>query len=212
MTAWFPTSISSQFRSVLSRLGSRDQKAGPEAGQLPLMQFCEATQTSSPTLSFQKLRLSCLRWELTALFEDSAFPEEVPSFDLDTKGKTPRLLVGNKAVVTIDNQTGYLVFNEEGVRSGLIVVTASEERLIDHIVNHLAARPGMPSPQACNKAASMLVGQTLADVERQLILHTLRHCHGSRPRTAKMLGVSLHTIKNKLREYWRTSEAVGGPR
>lgn len=56
----------------------------------------------------------------------------------------------------------------------------------------------------------LLVGETLAAVERRVILQTLRHCHGNRKHAADMLGISLRTICNKLREYWRTPEATGG--
>jgi Bacterial regulatory protein, Fis family len=46
-----------------------------------------------------------------------------------------------------------------------------------------------------------LIGRTLADVERDLILGTLRHCHGNRTHAANILGISLRTLRNKLNEY-----------
>ena len=46
-----------------------------------------------------------------------------------------------------------------------------------------------------------LVGRTMADVERELILETLRHCRGNRSRAAKTLGISVRTVRNKLNEY-----------
>ena len=46
-----------------------------------------------------------------------------------------------------------------------------------------------------------LVGRTVADVERELILETLRHCHGNRTHTANILGISIRTLRNKLNEY-----------
>ena len=39
---------------------------------------------------------------------------------------------------------------------------------------------------------------TLAEVEREVILATLRHCGGNKRRTAEMLGVSVKTVYNKL--------------
>jgi DNA-binding NtrC family response regulator len=45
------------------------------------------------------------------------------------------------------------------------------------------------------------IGRTLADVERDLILGTLRHCHGNRTHAANILGISLRTLRNKLNEY-----------
>jgi DNA-binding NtrC family response regulator len=45
------------------------------------------------------------------------------------------------------------------------------------------------------------VGRTLAEVERDLILVTLRHCLGNRTHAANILGISLRTLRNKLNEY-----------
>ena len=46
-----------------------------------------------------------------------------------------------------------------------------------------------------------LVGHTIDEVERSLIVHTLAHCNWNRTRAAKGLGISLRTMRNKLREY-----------
>jgi two-component system, response regulator FlrC len=46
-----------------------------------------------------------------------------------------------------------------------------------------------------------LVGRTVADVERELILTTLSHCLGNRTHAAKILGISIRTLRNKLNEY-----------
>ena len=41
----------------------------------------------------------------------------------------------------------------------------------------------------------------LADVERDLILETLKHCLGNRTHAANILGISIRTLRNKLNEY-----------
>jgi DNA-binding NtrC family response regulator len=46
-----------------------------------------------------------------------------------------------------------------------------------------------------------LVGRTVADVERDLILDTLGHCLGNRTHAAHILGISIRTLRNKLRQY-----------
>ncbi len=46
-----------------------------------------------------------------------------------------------------------------------------------------------------------LVGRTVAEVERDLILETLRHCLGNRTHAANILGISIRTLRNKLNEY-----------
>ncbi|MDF2811508.1 MAG: sigma-54 factor interaction protein [Microvirga sp.] len=45
------------------------------------------------------------------------------------------------------------------------------------------------------------VGQTVADVERHLILDTLDYCKGNRTHAARILGISIRTLRNKLNEY-----------
>jgi len=46
-----------------------------------------------------------------------------------------------------------------------------------------------------------LVGRTVADVERELILETLKHRGGNRTHSAGILGISIRTLRNKLNEY-----------
>jgi len=57
-----------------------------------------------------------------------------------------------------------------------------------------------------------LVGRTLLDVERRLILKTLEHCGGNRTRAARMLGISLRNLRNKLRDYAAGGITVPPPR
>lgn len=46
-----------------------------------------------------------------------------------------------------------------------------------------------------------LIGRTIADVERDMIIDTLDHCLGNRTHAAKILGVSIRTLRNKLSQY-----------
>jgi DNA-binding NtrC family response regulator len=62
--------------------------------------------------------------------------------------------------------------------------------------------------QAANAAASVmgarggnLVGKTVAEVERDLIIDTLSHCLGNRTHAANILGISIRTLRNKLKQY-----------
>ena len=56
-----------------------------------------------------------------------------------------------------------------------------------------------------------LVGRTVADVERDLILDTLDHCLGNRTHAARILGISIRTLRNKLSEYLTAGIAVAEP-
>ncbi len=50
-------------------------------------------------------------------------------------------------------------------------------------------------------AKSNLVGKTVAEVERDLIIDTLSHCLGNRTHAANILGISIRTLRNKLKQY-----------
>ena len=54
---------------------------------------------------------------------------------------------------------------------------------------------------AAEQVTRALVGRTVADVERDLILETLKHCLGNRTHAANILGISIRTLRNKLNEY-----------
>jgi DNA-binding NtrC family response regulator len=55
-----------------------------------------------------------------------------------------------------------------------------------------------------------LVGRTVADVERDLIIDTLSHCLGNRTHAANILGISIRTLRNKLKQYGDEGVPVPG--
>ncbi len=67
-----------------------------------------------------------------------------------------------------------------------------------------AVQAPSPAAQAAATAESVartMVGRTVADVERDLILDTLDHCLGNRTHAATILGISIRTLRNKLNQY-----------
>jgi two-component system response regulator FlrC len=56
-----------------------------------------------------------------------------------------------------------------------------------------------------------LVGRTVADVERDLIIDTLQHCLGNRTHAATILGISIRTLRNKLQLYRQEGVTVPPP-
>ena len=55
----------------------------------------------------------------------------------------------------------------------------------------------------------LLIGTTIDRVERELVLHTLVRCNGNRTRAARMLGLSIRTLRNKIRLY--TADGIDVP-
>ncbi|HZR84482.1 MAG TPA: sigma-54 dependent transcriptional regulator [Candidatus Binatia bacterium] len=58
--------------------------------------------------------------------------------------------------------------------------------------------PERPAPAA---AVSGLAGRTVHEVERELIFATLKRTNNNRSHAARMLGISVRTLRNKLAEY-----------
>jgi DNA-binding NtrC family response regulator len=85
---------------------------------------------------------------------------------------------------------------------GTQVGGASQAELPDHV------RSAVESAAAVTRT---LVGRTVSDVERDLILDTLDHCLGNRTHAANILGISIRTLRNKLREYTQAGLAVPLP-
>lgn len=46
-----------------------------------------------------------------------------------------------------------------------------------------------------------LIGRTISDVEKDMIINTLDHCLGNRTHAANILGISIRTLRNKLNQY-----------
>ena len=77
------------------------------------------------------------------------------------------------------------------------------------------ADPGARTAQTASMLAESIsrafVGQTVAAMEQQLIIDTLSHCLGNRTHAANILGISIRTLRNKLREYTDAGVAVPAP-
>jgi DNA-binding NtrC family response regulator len=73
------------------------------------------------------------------------------------------------------------------------------------------ARAAQAASVAAEAATRAFVGQTVAEMEQQLILDTLSHCLGNRTHAANILGISIRTLRNKLKEYADAGVAVPPP-
>jgi DNA-binding NtrC family response regulator len=52
-----------------------------------------------------------------------------------------------------------------------------------------------------NQIVPLLIGATVDEVERELVLQTLARCDGNRTRASRVLGLSVRTLRNKIRLY-----------
>ncbi|MDB5589832.1 sigma-54 dependent transcriptional regulator [Enterovirga sp.] len=74
-----------------------------------------------------------------------------------------------------------------------------------------AADPAARAAATAEAVTRTLVGRTVAAVEQDLILDTLDHCLGNRTHAARILGISIRTLRNKLAEYIATGIPVAEP-
>ncbi len=65
--------------------------------------------------------------------------------------------------------------------------------------------------QAADAVTRSFVGQTVAEMEKTLILDTLSHCLGNRTHAATILGISIRTLRNKLNEYADQGTPIPAP-
>ncbi len=82
---------------------------------------------------------------------------------------------------------------------------------LDVIGGRSASDPVAIATEAAATTTRALVGRTVSDVERDLILDTLDHCLGNRTHAANILGISIRTLRNKLREYTQSGIRVAQP-
>jgi DNA-binding NtrC family response regulator len=73
------------------------------------------------------------------------------------------------------------------------------------------ARTAQAASLAAETANRSYVGQTVAAMEQQLIIDTLGHCLGNRTHAANILGISIRTLRNKLKEYTEAGVSVPAP-
>ena len=99
---------------------------------------------------------------------------------------------------------------ENAIHRAVILATGSEIGPETIMVSGTQGAPASGISDADMETAA-LVGRTVADVERDLIIDTLHHCLGNRTHAANILGISIRTLRNKLRQYSQEGFAVPQP-
>jgi DNA-binding NtrC family response regulator len=67
-----------------------------------------------------------------------------------------------------------------------------------------------PAPASSTDGVHLSVGTTVDEAERQLIFKTLESTHNNKTRAAEILGISLKTLHNKLKEYGSQGQLASG--
>jgi DNA-binding NtrC family response regulator len=83
----------------------------------------------------------------------------------------------------------------------LPTMEAGVDRKVLMTTVHSAAPEHAAQSLAPNEIVPMLIGSTVGEIERELVLQTLARCDGNRTHAARMLGLSVRTLRNKIRQY-----------
>ncbi len=81
---------------------------------------------------------------------------------------------------------------------------------LGHLPPGFGADQNLSSPALDGSVVTVPVGTTVGEAERLLILRTLEAAGQNKTRAAEILGVSLKTLHNKLKEYGREREVQAG--
>ena len=106
---------------------------------------------------------------------------------------------------------------ENAVHRAVLLATGDEigpdaVELSPYPATKIAPGAAVPPP-ASDRAGGVagLVGRTVDEVERDLILETLTHTLGNRTHAATILGISIRALRNKLRDYAQAGVPVPPP-
>jgi DNA-binding NtrC family response regulator len=88
-----------------------------------------------------------------------------------------------------------------------VVLCAEGQLQPRHLPPGFGTRAPRPASELPANAIQLEVGATVDDAERMLIFKTLESTHNNKTRAAEILGISLKTLHNKLREYGTAATA-----
>jgi DNA-binding NtrC family response regulator len=109
----------------------------------------------------------------------------------------------------LENTIHRAVLLAQGAEIGEAAIRLPDGSKVGEVVAITAPGVVARAAQAADTVNREMVGRTVADVERDLILQTLGHCLGNRTHAANILGISIRTLRNKLKQY--TDEGVRVP-
>ncbi|WP_119309451.1 sigma-54-dependent transcriptional regulator [Cohaesibacter haloalkalitolerans] len=101
----------------------------------------------------------------------------------------------------LENTIHRAVLLATGVEISAEALRMPDGSRMDETIIGMASGPAAQAVIAAEGVTRTLVGRTVAEVEQDLILDTLDHCLGNRTHAANILGISIRTLRNKLKQY-----------
>ncbi len=146
-------------------------------------------------------RLNVLNLELPPLRRRSRDIEALARYFLDkhaAANHSPATELGADALLKLESHTwpGNVRELENCLHRAVILATGN---IVGAEAILLQTSGGRHEAGGAENAS--LIGRSMAEVERDLILGTLDHALGNRTHAAKILGISIRTLRNKLKDY-----------
>lgn len=167
-------------------------------------------------------RLNVVNIRLPALRERKGDLSQLAQFFIDKfseQNGLPSKKLSNAAATKIQNHHWRGNIRElENTMHRAVLMSVQNEIEADAVHTAGSMASNAPAPAATKKSPDLagvspstapenaegvenLIGRTIADVERQMILNTLDHCLGNRTHAANILGISIRTLRNKITQY-----------
>ncbi len=86
-----------------------------------------------------------------------------------------------------------------------VILCGSDELQVKHLPSGFGNRSSRSAAEVPANAVQVEVGTTVDEAERMLILKTLESTRNNKTKAAEILGISLKTLHNKLKEYLQKS-------
>jgi len=155
------------------------------------------------------------------LFRLNIVPLFVPSLK-DRKEDIPILAETFRQQIARRLGREVLAISAAGLRSILDYGWPGNLRELEHTVERAVLRCanggvleanhfGLPVPEGTATDPEAAPVENLHDLEKKHIFVVLERCHGNRTHAARKLGISIRTLRNKLREYRETGEVICAP-
>jgi len=164
-------------------------------------------------------RLNVVNIDLPALRERPSDIEKLAQFFADKYAEANGLDKKKVSAEAIKKMQDYHwkgnIRELENTMHRAILVSIEDEVEADAVNVSVGRTPASPAPDAATGDApqeaaggvqnpdgvASLIGRTMADVEKDMIINTLEHCLGNRTHAANILGISIRTLRNKLNQY-----------
>ncbi|TLP48161.1 MULTISPECIES: sigma-54-dependent transcriptional regulator [Cohaesibacter] len=111
----------------------------------------------------------------------------------------------------LENTMHRAVLLATGTEIGPEALRMPDGSRMDQTIIGMASGPAAQAVMAAEGVTRNLVGRTVAEVEQELILDTLDHCLGNRTHAANILGISIRTLRNKLKQYSEEGVSIPQP-